>query len=338
MSFSNLADYNLIDIYSYLYIRDASNIMISNKLNKKLIQKYYESTIQKIKCDLCLWHKTFPNATKLYIQRFNRINNSKSLKNIKILDVSLYHYRIDIDIVSNLQNLTNLNLQGYSCDYAFTDQMFNYLPKLRKLYIDNNHKITNAGLNLLEDLEDLHISNCSKITDKGIENLVKLTKLTLYNMSLTDKVFIKLVKLKELYMTFQAISDVGICYLINLERLTIITCYLIQYINYDKLLHLKYINIVENKMTNIDYSYLSKIKHIEIYGCDLCELDLKYFSNVQILSIIQCSIVDEQLDNVQQLKNLQKINIYRCHISKEKLYQIQEKLGKNKLYTNLISV
>jgi hypothetical protein len=333
MSLHSLTEEIISIIINYLLIKEASNYSIIDKENNRLIKQYYNSNMNKICCSLEKWNKTFPNAIYLNIRcRYNISGlDFKYLSNIKRLDMSLCTQTSITDYsFEYLTSLVDLNLQG-ACGHwrggnHFTDKLFDFLTNLKKLYIDDNHVITNNGIKKLINIKDLTIRNCANISNEGLTNLTTLQKLNIYNLHrLTDNVFKNLTNIKELDMTFGNISDIGISHLINIEKLHFLSCDNIKFNNFDKLTKLHYLSICGgSNILDDDIKSLSNIKTICLYGCKINGLGIKYLINCTSLSIYESPIIDEHLDNLYKLYSLKKINIFRCNIiSKNKKAELK---------------
>ena len=345
MSLQSLTEEIIEIVINYLLINEASNYSIINKDNNRLIKKYYYSNMKKICCSLEKWNKTFPNAKYLNIRcRYNISGlDFKYLYNIKRLDMSLCtQTSITDNSFEYLTSLVDLNLQG-ACGHwqggnHFTDNMFDYLKNLNRLYIDDNNVITNNGIKKLINIKDLTIHNCSNIGNDGLASLTTLQKLSIYNLHrLTDDVFKNLTNIEELDITFGSITDIGISHLINIKRLHFLSCDKIKFKNFDRLTKLYYLSICGgNNICDNDLITLSHIKNISLYGCKINGLGIKYLMNCTIISIYESPIIDEQIDNLYKLYYLNQINIFRCSlISINKKTELKTDFG-NKFNTDYL--
>ena len=206
MHLNDLSIYTLQFLLEYVSIKDASCLSITTLEYNKIIKEHYIGTLERIRCSLKSWKITFPNAIYINIrERYNITGEDfKYLSKVKILNMPLCTQKTITDYsFQHLINVRELNLQG-ACGHwigghHFTDTLFDYLTNLEKLYIDNNHVITNDGINKLIKIKHLTIHNCSNISNDGLSNLISIKKLDIYNLyNLTDDAFKKLINLEEL--------------------------------------------------------------------------------------------------------------------------------------------
>jgi Leucine-rich repeat (LRR) protein len=243
-----------------------------------------------------------------------------------------YQKSITDNAFSYLLNIKELKLQGccsgWNSNHQFTDKMFDYLSNLEKFYIDDNHVITDNGIQKLKNIKELTLRNCINITNNGLSNLITLNKLDIYNLNkLTDDVFRNLINLQELDMTFCNITDKGILYLSNIRKLVFLSCEGITCKDYDKLLKLESINIINLVDDNYLY-YLRNIKCIILHQCDINGYGLQYLLNVEQLIIYRCPIIDEYINHLKKLKNIKYIRLINCYlISELKKDELEEFFG-----------
>jgi hypothetical protein len=290
----------------------------------------------QLKCNLREYNKTFPNAKYANIRNRHNISGDdfKYLSKVEILDMSLcIQSSINDRSFRYLSNIRDLNLQGacgHWIGHHFTDSIFDHFSNLERLYIDENHVITNEGIKKLISIKDLTIHNCMNIGDDGLLNLTTLEKLNIYNLNkLTDNAFVNLTNIVQLDMTFGNISDVGICHLTKIQILNFLSCEKIKCVNYNKLLELESISICDKHITDDDLISLSDIPNVSLYGCNIDGNGLKYLTNCYNISIYKSDIIDKNLDHLLKLININQINIYRCKlISREKKSELKSVFGK----------
>lgn len=272
-----------------LSITEASRLMITNKYLLKIVKDYYNDTRKTIKWKISSVFITFPS--------------------LRIIDISHNELVVNADI----QYLKNIHTLTMYHNFGVSSSMLLKQLNLIKFSIQNDHHITSYAIKYMVNLEELYIHNCSKITDDTFYNLTKLKKLNIYNLNeLTDNAFKNLRNLEELEMTFGSISDIGICYLQNINKIKLLSCYHIKCINFDKLPKLNYLSLAMYRIPNESLIYLKSITYICLYGCNIDGSTLHSLVNIQNLSIYECPIIDTHLDNLYSLKNIQKIYIYRC--------------------------
>ena len=332
MAFNRLSTDISEIIINYLLIKEAYYITRTNKENQYLIKNYYKSNMKQIPCSLEQWYRLFRNAKYANISRQINIKDSDLifLCNVEKLDMHLCSQNtITNEAFRHLLKLKDLDLQGccgpWQNEHHFTNKIFDYIGNIEKLYIDDNHIITDDGVIKLSKIKDLTIKNCSEITDKSISKLLTLRNLHIYNLhKLTNKAFLNL-NIINLDITFIDITDEGILHLKNLRYLNFISCSNIKCINFDKLTKLKILSISGRQITDECLKYLKYIEKLTIYGCNINGSCINELTNVKILSIYETPINDMYIDNLCTLINIKSINIYRCPtISKS---------GKDKLKT-----
>ena len=128
-------------------------------------------------------------------------------------------------------------------------------------------------------------------------------------------------------MTFGHITDKGILYLSNIQKINCISCKGIKCKDYDKLLKLNNLS-PSSSIDDTDLIYLKYIKSLTLFECKIIGRGFPHLVNVEVLSIYECPIIDEHLNYLLELKNLKRINIYRCDlISKSKKNELKVIFG-----------
>ena len=322
-------------LIEYLKLND---ILKMRRINKgyynisKLYTGSYNNMIS-IRKNFSRWKEIFPNIAFINISRNTKItdNDFKLFDKVIKLDMALCTQKEITDFAFvNCHNLLELNLQG-ACRHwigahHFTDEIFESLKKLKKLYIDDNHEITDAGLSLLCDIEDLHLSNCSKITNNGFKNAGNLVKLEIYNIpNLTDNVFDFTPNIKILSITFaHNITDNGILKLEQIKTLSLTGSNKIKGLSYDTLLELKELRLNYISIPSINHQFLRNISKITFYSCNMDGSELQYLTNTKNIAIYECV----NFHNIDYLYDKDKVCIFRCNlITKGKKDALKLNLG-----------
>jgi hypothetical protein len=115
-------------------------------------------------------------------------------------------------------------------------------------------------------------------------------------------------------MTFCNITDKGILYLSNIQKIHFLSCKKIKCKDYDKLLKLYNIDLCHISLNDNDLIFLKNIKSLSIYGCDINGNGFGHLLNIENLSIYECPIIDEHLNHLLEFKNIKTINIFRCRL------------------------
>jgi len=110
-----------------------------------------------IKGPLKYWKETFTYSKYINISGRNDLNDHdfKYLDNVEYINMPLCKQKnLTDNVFYHLLNIKDLNLQGccghWISGHHFTDKLFNHLSNLERLYIDDNHVITNTGIEKLK--------------------------------------------------------------------------------------------------------------------------------------------------------------------------------------------
>ncbi|KAL9655954.1 hypothetical protein ABK040_007575 [Willaertia magna] len=230
------------------------------------------------------------------------------LQNLNMVDIC------DNDSYYLLYNFTNL--KSLKIDFKYTldlvhDFNFNYINKLKELYLFNCHLQNETNLSTLPQLEILHISD-SYFTDEHLKDLINLTELNIKGKysEFNGKYFYNLKKLKKLKLNYTFVIDENLKKLINLTELELFennnligTCF-------ENLLNLEKLDICCNYNDNVEFkfqNYLDKLinlKYLHINEEITNFTFLKKLINLETLILIGNCIKDEDLYNLKKLKFL----------------------------------
>lgn len=317
---------------NYLSIKDLVKLRITNKENQELVKLYDSYDPVRITGPLKYWKKSFPNLKYANISSRKDIKNIdfQYLDNIEKLDMRLCNQPVITNkVFYYLSNIKELNLQGCSKKNNFTDKIFDHIPNLEKLYIDENHLITDNGIKKILKIKDLSICNCSQITNNGLSGLTNLVKLYIYNLyRLTDEVFKNMNKLENLKIIFCNFTDQGILLLKNIKKLDFLNCKNIKGTNFDQLTKLHSVDFMYCGIDDNDLIYLKNVYNISLYGCNINGYGFNFLENVKSLTIYDSLIKDEYIDDLLKLENLDELYFYRCFsISYSKKLKLKKILG-----------
>jgi hypothetical protein len=164
---------------------------------------------------------------------------------------------------------------------------FRNARKLRKLVIYNLGNLTDEVFDFIPDIEELSITFVGDITDAGIIKLKKIKKISVIGSNkIKGYDYDKLLKLKELNLTYISIPSVNYQFLRNINKITFYSCNMdgseLQF-----LINTRNIAIYEShEFYNIDYLY-DKDK-VCIFRCNLITREKKDILKLNLGNKLLC--------------------------------------------------
>lgn len=212
----------------------------------------------------------------------------------------------------HLHQLRSLNLRGHTS--YFTDIMFDGLISLEKLWISDNHKITDRGLQKLVHLTHLSIHNTYNISNEGLSTMSKLISLNMYNMHhVTDDTFRYLPELRHLDMSMGSITIEGLLHLKKLESLTMLACTHVRTFKGIDALPLTKVYITYGLLQDEDMYYIRHVHRISLYCTSKIQGEgLQHLTRLKRLDLHMLKIKDEHVDVLCTFPHIQTINMYDC--------------------------
>lgn len=234
----------------------------------------------------------FVNLQEVYvsslplIQNFNSIPFSK-LPALKILDISYHKFITDIEAVSSLINLEELNVSYTSIG----SNIFSNIGSLTNLR-DLNCSSTNVaeipfGVNLPCNLRTINLHNTHVKDFSNILALSEIINLNLSYTSITDedigKIFNNLFQLKKLDLSLVQIANMDI--LMNISNMTNLTD-----LNLSSFVGLMSSNLTcLSVLTNLECLKLSR----NILICDEGIMNITTLTNLRELKVVRTSVTEE---------------------------------------------
>lgn len=241
----------------------------------------------------------------------------------------------DISVLSNLKNLTRLDL---SWNEISDLTPLKKLTKLTYLNLSNNQIKDIAPLKELNNLNELNL-NYNQI--ENINELGSLTKLThldiVYNQIKDIDPLKGLTNLTYLNLFFNQVSDISsLSYLVNLRELNLETNKITDLTPLSKPKKISTLNLNSNLIS--DLTPISDIKSLSVLKIDNNKINnidaLSSLSNLTDLSLYKNEI--EDISALRTMTNLKSLDLSVNHVSDISSLQYLTSLTELKLYCNCI--
>lgn len=200
----------------------------------------------------------------------------KSLTKLEELYMDDNHVITD-EGISLLCEMKDLHLSNCS---KITNNGFKNFNKLVKLIIYNLNKLDDGVFNFIPNLEYLSVTFNENITDKGILQLKNIRNLILIGCNTECYDYDKLLKLKELSLTYISIPPLNFNYLRNINRITFYGC---------------------SEINGFEFQYLTNTKEILIYECRSL-INIDYFEHFNKVYIFRCRTITKEMSMALKLK------------------------------------
>ena len=308
-----------LEILKLSHLGDTIDISMLNNLENLVELEIYNSVISSISI-IEKFHsleKLTITATNYLEDEQNSIYALSNLKNLKELEIDLWHYSYVSEIVLQSDKLTSINI---SMENLTSLGLFNNNPQLSSVFIRKSLISSLAFLNHCPNLIELTLSSSTKdfINYSVINDLTGLEKLSIthyasgsrslkqINIDFIDK----LDKLTELRLYTSNVQDYSqIQYLKNLKTLNLSGCSVDNVIWLEHLDNIEDLNISWTDVKDISgLAHLINLKKLDISSTEVNDVSsLMRLVNLEELDISFTEVKD--ISSLMHLKSLKKLYI-----------------------------
>lgn len=305
---------------------DSKTFISLSKTSKYFHDLYKNSLINGLNNNLTLDDFTSrvfnkPHMVELVDSDINKIIiyfgpfNCASLTKLNLINTKI----TNLDFLEKFENIKILSLSN--CNAMCDVRGLQYLKKLEDLHLCHLNLSNLKFLEMTNKIKKLSMHSCSGIVNLDqINKYVQLESLSLSNIRIEIINYIKLEKLKYLYINDHFISSINFleqCR--NLEMVELTNCSGISDINaLENCSELKSLKLYQcenfnleslknlKNLNKIQSIYFRLVFHLKNLNC------IKHFTNIKKIEVSECYELIN-IDGLENMKNLEKINFFGCY-------------------------
>jgi Leucine-rich repeat (LRR) protein len=239
------------------------------------------------------------------------------LKNFQHLKSFSFENRLGVDksITIEIENLPQL--ESFTLKTLITELKFDTLPNLRHFEVinksvSNPFYVNNFNLSNLPNVEEFVLDKC-RISHLSFSENTELKRLTVSHSTLSTINLNENTKLQYLDLSSSNISSIDLSQNLELEKLDLNFNWLNNTFHISDLPKLKYINVSNNGLTNLNFENLDSLEILNANGNNIESFDQTY------LNLLQLHIIGNDMDEIDAIQFPKLQELYCADIKAENL-------------------